>query len=173
MKNHGLNSTNARTKMKNPTQYKWPWGPSAPFLIIPSWVQFSRQEYWFVCASLCPKWTCLENKQKVGIGFSDRKNVTFLQVRLHTSTSALTATSLHHPSRMWFDMWGSLTGMQQKKAQFYLVLVSGAKASTRKSNQRYDTTFQSIVNVKLIKQRFWPCQENGLIKTIQTIPHNL
>ena len=26
---------------------------------------------------------------------------------------------------------------------------------------------------KLSPHRFWPCHENGLIKTIQTIPHNL
>ena len=30
-----------------------------------------------------------------------------------------------------------------------------------------------MMNVKLIKQRFQHCYENGLIKTIQTIPHNL
>ena len=35
------------------------------------------------------------------------------------------------------------------------------------------TTLQSMVNAKLSPHRFWPCHENGLIKTIQTIPHNL
>ena len=30
-----------------------------------------------------------------------------------------------------------------------------------------------MVNAKLSKHRFWPCYENGLIKTIQTIPRNL
>ena len=35
------------------------------------------------------------------------------------------------------------------------------------------TTLQSMMNTKLIKQRFWHCYENGLIKTIQTIPHSL
>ena len=35
------------------------------------------------------------------------------------------------------------------------------------------TTLQSIMNAKLSKQRFWHCHENGLIKTIQTTPHNL
>ena len=35
------------------------------------------------------------------------------------------------------------------------------------------TTLQSMMNAKLSKQRFWHCHENGLIKTIQTIPHNL
>ena len=30
-----------------------------------------------------------------------------------------------------------------------------------------------MMNVKLSKQRFWHCHKNGLIKTIQTIPHNL
>ena len=29
------------------------------------------------------------------------------------------------------------------------------------------------MNAKLSKQRFWHCHENELIKTIQTIPHNL
>ena len=35
------------------------------------------------------------------------------------------------------------------------------------------TTLQSIMNATLSKQMFWHCYENGLIKTIQTIPHNL
>ena len=35
------------------------------------------------------------------------------------------------------------------------------------------TTLQSKMNAKLSPQRFWACHENGLIKTIQTIPHNL
>ena len=30
-----------------------------------------------------------------------------------------------------------------------------------------------MMNIKLSKQRFRHCYENGLIKTIQTIPHNL
>ena len=34
-------------------------------------------------------------------------------------------------------------------------------------------TLQFIMNAKLSKQRFWHCYENGLIKTIQSIPHNL
>ena len=29
------------------------------------------------------------------------------------------------------------------------------------------------MNAKLSKHGFWHCHENGLIKTIQTIPHNL
>ena len=29
------------------------------------------------------------------------------------------------------------------------------------------------MNAKLSQLRFWHCYENGLIKTIQTIPHNL
>ena len=36
-----------------------------------------------------------------------------------------------------------------------------------------NTTLQSVINTKLSKHRFWHCHENGLIKTIQTIPHNL
>ena len=35
------------------------------------------------------------------------------------------------------------------------------------------TTLQSMMNAKLSKQRFWHCYENGVIETIQTIPHNL
>ena len=35
------------------------------------------------------------------------------------------------------------------------------------------TTLQSKMNAKLSEQRFWHCYENGLIKTIQMIPHNL
>ena len=35
------------------------------------------------------------------------------------------------------------------------------------------TTLQSVMNAKLSKHRFWHCHEDRLIKTIQTIPHNL
>ena len=35
------------------------------------------------------------------------------------------------------------------------------------------TTLQSWMNTKLSPHRYWPCHENGLIKTIQTIPLNL
>ena len=35
------------------------------------------------------------------------------------------------------------------------------------------TTLQYVMNTKLSKHRFWHCHENWLIKTIQTIPHNL
>ena len=35
------------------------------------------------------------------------------------------------------------------------------------------TILQYMMNAKLSKQRFWHCFENRLIKTIQTIPHNL
>ena len=35
------------------------------------------------------------------------------------------------------------------------------------------TALQSMMNAKLSPHRFWPCHENGLITTIQTIPHNL
>ena len=35
------------------------------------------------------------------------------------------------------------------------------------------TTLQSKMNAKLSPHRFWLCHENGLFKTIQTIPHNL
>ena len=35
------------------------------------------------------------------------------------------------------------------------------------------TTLYSILNAKLSQHKFWHCHENRLIKTIQTIPHNL
>ena len=41
------------------------------------------------------------------------------------------------------------------------------------SSQNQLTTLQSMMNAKLSHQRFWYCYENGLIQTIQTIPHNL
>ena len=45
-----------------------------------------------------------------------------------------------------------------------------------KSEAKIETslaTFQSMLNAKLSLHRFWPCHENGLIKTIQAIPQNL
>ena len=41
------------------------------------------------------------------------------------------------------------------------------------NQEKEPTTLQSIMNTKVNKQRFWHCPENGLVKTIQTIPHNL
>ena len=35
------------------------------------------------------------------------------------------------------------------------------------------TTLQYVTNTKVSQHRFLPCYENGLIKMIQTIPHNL
>ena len=35
------------------------------------------------------------------------------------------------------------------------------------------TTLQSVMNTKLSKHGFWHCHENGLNKTIQTIPDNI
>ena len=37
----------------------------------------------------------------------------------------------------------------------------------------YSTNLQSVMNTKLSQHGFWQYHENGLIKTIQTIPHNL
>ena len=35
------------------------------------------------------------------------------------------------------------------------------------------TLIQSMINARLSQQRFWRCHENGLVRAIQTIPHNL
>ena len=35
-----------------------------------------------------------------------------------------------------------------------------------------NTTLQTIMNANLSQHRFWHNHENGLNKTIQTIPHN-
>ena len=43
---------------------------------------------------------------------------------------------------------------------------------SKKDRKRY-TTLRSIMNAKLSKQKFWHCYENGIIKTIQTIPNYL
>ena len=39
-----------------------------------------------------------------------------------------------------------------------------------KTNKSF--SLPSVVNTKLYQQRFWPCHENGLIKTILMIPLN-
>ena len=38
---------------------------------------------------------------------------------------------------------------------------------------KYPTTLQSLMNAKVSQHKFWHCHENGLIKTIKMIPHNL
>ena len=35
------------------------------------------------------------------------------------------------------------------------------------------TTLKAMMNAKLSQHSFWHCHENGLIKTIQTLPHKL
>ena len=52
--------------------------------------------------------------------------------------------------------------------RFLLLLVLNTQRITFRN-----TTLQSMMNVKLSKQWFWHFYENGLTKTIQTIPHNL
>ena len=49
-------------------------------------------------------------------------------------------------------------------------LLSLSSMATKKT---FDTTLQSIMNAKLGLHGFWHCHENGLIKTIQMILHNL
>ena len=47
------------------------------------------------------------------------------------------------------------------------------KRLLRKRRGRVRTTLQSMMNAKLCLHGFWHCHENGVIKTIQTIPHNI
>ena len=49
----------------------------------------------------------------------------------------------------------------------------GWLGSKNTSGCKSNTTLQSTMNAKLSQHRFGHCHENGLIKTIQTIPHNL
>ena len=46
-------------------------------------------------------------------------------------------------------------------------------SSRNQSPSILSTTLQSVMNAKLSKHMFWNCHENGLIKTIQMMPHNL
>ena len=49
----------------------------------------------------------------------------------------------------------------------------GFNLNVRELKVRLNTTLQSKMNAKRSPQRFRAWHENGLIKTIQTIPHNL
>ena len=66
------------------------------------------------------------------------------------------------PIRLFFHWFCLNSRVFRKKMDF---------SSKLKGNS--NTTLQSVMNAKLSKHRFWHCHENGLIKTIQTIPHNL
>ena len=73
-------------------------------------------------------------------------------------------------------LWARGVGAMQLMECFYGVATSTEVAYyTYIYSQVYKTgtTLQSMMNAKLSPHRFWPCHENGLIKTIQTIPHNL
>ena len=60
----------------------------------------------------------------------------------------------------------------RKKSHVLLLSVVSYQIERVSSKWELPTTLQSMVNAKLSPHRFWPCHENGLIKTIQTIPHN-
>ena len=47
------------------------------------------------------------------------------------------------------------------------------KGQFKRDTEKVPTTLQSLTNTKLSPHRLWPFHENGLIKTIPTIPHNL
>ena len=65
-------------------------------------------------------------------------------------------------------------GKSSMEREYFILLMCLAKDTLCDgSSSLILTTLQSMINAKLSKQRFWHCHENGLIKTIQTIPHNL
>ena len=73
-------------------------------------------------------------------------------------------------------MWISVHHLVMSKTNFRFTKISNIfnLSVCPASIQRFCyATLQSMVNAKLSQQRFWPCHENGLIKTIQTKPHNL
>ena len=42
-----------------------------------------------------------------------------------------------------------------------------------KTKLKHNPPVYAMMNAKISQQKFWHCHENGLIKTIQMIPHNL
>ena len=40
------------------------------------------------------------------------------------------------------------------------------------TSTKENVTLQTLMNTKLRQHRFWPCHDDGLINTIQTIPHS-
>ena len=53
-------------------------------------------------------------------------------------------------------------------------LSSGVLTNSKaRNNLKRNSSILSMMNAKLSQQRFRHCHENGLIKMIQTIPHNL
>ena len=95
------------------------------------------------------RWHCLGGNEGVGRGGGSAK-------RCWRWLWAVT-----HLTRSGSSGWKLGKRLQQIKILFY-----GIK-------KKHFTTFQSVMNAKLSLHRFWPCHENGLIKTILTIPHNL
>ena len=64
---------------------------------------------------------------------------------------------------------------RSKVSRYPRILLCKKKLQKIKITSTYviSTTLQSLMNTRLSLHRFWPCYENGLIKTIHTIPHNL
>ena len=72
--------------------------------------------------------------------------------------------------RIFRDGWGDFVVFLDA---FVLVIASFFATPALVKVWSISTTLQSLMNTKLIPHRFWPCHENRLVKTVQTIPHNL
>ena len=54
-----------------------------------------------------------------------------------------------------------------------IVVTIDVSRSLQQDESEGNTTLQSLMNTKLSPHRFWPCHENGLVKTMQTISHSV
>ena len=112
----------------------------------------------------------------------------------HPKTFPLRADEEHHPTLIWHvsDPYprggGVINGVgpggqvmvpavDEVPPPPYQSVAGGAPMVSCRvcqvSREKLPTNLQSMMNAKLSKHGFWHCHENGLIKTIQTIPHNL
>ena len=82
--------------------------------------------------------------------------------------TGLKHSNLSSQTSYWFELSRKLW-----TCSFMVVALSSILSSANSTFDTSLTTLQCLMNTKFSPHRFWPCHENELIKTIQTIPHNL
>ena len=111
-------------------------------------------------------WSCRDNRH-----YNRGKSICELEER----SSSSRPIELHRRRFIWDSPNNSdmryLSGSQCNAGLVFLLMFFSVVVTTIEDEQT--TTLQSKMKAKLRKQRLWPCHKNGLIKTIQTIPHNL
>ena len=112
------------------------------------------------------------SKECLNSSSPDLSSNDFVLDSFHPNTTYFMASQLKEKEK-WIPCRRWIIGQIQKVSCIQHPFQNKARLESALGRLIHSTTFQSMMNAKLMKQRFWHCHENGLIKTIQTIPYNL